>query len=195
MLEPNLFSLDFKLKINIKPINHNRSINNKKKNIYIKYIIFYILITDYIINNNMDSISTQLTPTSKGINHLLKLSRLSIIKKARKITILYSPNRHKKAQKHLKFEYFLISFSLLLLNNPVNKNYVQNLKPQSIVKILVDKIEDQNNKSKNLGKLKINDVSDVYIYLLRRIRIFLDFSIINISLYKIRLKTLRNIKV
>ncbi len=83
------FESFFKLK------NNNKKIIIKNNNlIEIKYIIYYVLLIEFI--------------NKKNNNQKIKvlISKPKVTKKNHKTPILYSPNRHKVAQKQFKLTYY-----------------------------------------------------------------------------------------
>lgn len=180
---PGNLILNFKLKINIKPTLNSK--NTKHNYIYIKYIIYYLLLVDFIFNNKHnysvnfrkasfdgDSEDKPNKAIKVKINSLkqdqfsCKLCKSYIIKKVRRITILYSPNRHKKAQKHIKFNFYIVNFSIQLFFN--------NLLGIKGKTKLIPKIIEINKDSS-------------FLYLILNIKLILAISIINISIFRIKL--------
>lgn len=175
--------LNFKLKINIKPILNSKDI--KHNYIYIKYIIYYLLLVDFIFNSKHnypvnsrkanfegDSEYTPNKAIKVKVNSLkqdqfsCKLCKSYIIKKVRRITILYSPNRHKKAQKHIKFNFYIVNFSIQLFYNNSS---------------------DVKGKTKLVPKIVEINKDSSFLYLILNIKLILAISIINISIFRIKL--------
>lgn len=173
--------LNFKLKINIKPTLNSKRV--KFNYIYIKYIIYYLLLVDFIFNKKhsfqINSEGTTLEGNTEYLHKKVvqiksfkqdyfscKLHKSYITKKVRKITILYSPNRHKKAQKHIKFSFYIVNFSIQLICN-------------NLLSI--------KDKTKQMYKLMKVDNGSNFLYLILNMKLILAISIINISIYKIKL--------
>lgn len=128
----------------------NKNIKNNSV-ISVKYIIYYLLFIDYIKYNYNPTFSK---------NTIISIKKPYTIKKERVSTILYSPNRHKSAQKHFKN----ILYSI----------------------ILTIEIRNYLNKSEKWQSVLIKPTYNYYINILTLLRLFLKFSLININTQSIK---------
>ncbi len=127
---------------------------NYNSNITIKFIIYYILLIDY---SNFSPISKLKEPLS------LFIKKPIIKKKSKFLPILYSPNRHKTAQKHFKYDIYYITIKILF------SNYY----------------DYYSNKYNNyLNKLSFSSIGSL-VYIINISKLLINISIINLSINSI----------
>jgi hypothetical protein len=89
---------------------NNLKKSNKKNIINIKFLIYYILLIEYLNKKIV-----------KGVTKIIYKHR--VVKKELSNSILYSPNRHKIAQKHFKISQYKLSIPFLIELSSIKFNF------------------------------------------------------------------------